>query len=101
MFVKIAERFMNQDSNWEQFLTEGPLAQFIFSSGIIVGFEFNADTALRITNELWTAAVWDTEQIELLYGWYKSIPAESRAGAITSLTQLKGVLTARHSNIKK
>jgi hypothetical protein len=103
MFVKIAERFMDQDSDWKQFLTEGPLAQFIFSSGIdiIVDFKFNADTALRITNELWTAGVWDTQQIELLYSWYKLIPAESRAGAITSLTQLKGVLTARHSTIKK
>ncbi|MDR1474195.1 MAG: hypothetical protein LBS38_00685 [Endomicrobium sp.] len=101
MFVKIAERFMDQDSDWKQFLTEGPLAQFIFSSDIIVDFKFNADTALRITNELWTAGVWDTEQIELLYGWYKSIPVESRAGAITSFIQLKGVLTARHSTIKK
>jgi hypothetical protein len=57
--------------------------------------------ALQITNELWKNNIWDFEQVNMVYGFYKAIPGESWSSVIRSLNQLKGILTARHSNVKK
>jgi hypothetical protein len=38
----------------------------------------------------------------MVYGWYKeAIPAKSWSNVITSHVQLQGILTVRHSNVKK
>jgi hypothetical protein len=100
MFVEIAERFMNEEE-WKQFLREGSLGQFIFSGDTESEFKFDYDTALQITKELWKSDIWEFEQVNIVYGFYKAIPAESWASVIRSRVQLQGILTARHSNVKK
>jgi hypothetical protein len=101
MLVEIAERFLNEEKEWQEFLLKGPLGQFILSGKTALNFKLDYETALQITNELWKANIWDFEQVNMVYGFYKVIPGERWSSVITSLNQLKGILTARHSNVKK
>jgi hypothetical protein len=91
----------NEEKDWQEFLLRGPLGQFILSGDTALNFKLDYETALQITKELWKANIWDFEQVNMVYGFYKAIPSERWTSVITSGVQLQGILTARHSNVKK
>ncbi|MDR1523109.1 MAG: hypothetical protein LBS29_04080 [Endomicrobium sp.] len=109
IYAKISKDFVEGNSKFENFLQNGPLSKLGFADKIKDNMQANNgeikyDEKLikEITNALWDANIWDYSKVEKLYGFYELVPENQRDVLNNmSLAELKGILSAQHSQTIK